>query len=64
MNICKEAIVTGRFPENFSVPHAHVFELREKVLQFGTGVLLKEGCPIFILIRQINKMSLAAVSLW
>src|SRR6478735_4718266 len=55
MKLCREAIVSGRFPGNFSVPGAHLFELPEKVLQFGTGVLLR-GLPDFY-IDKANKQN-------
>jgi tagaturonate reductase len=55
MKLCKEALVFGKFPENFNVPEAHLFELPEKVLQFGTGVLLR-GLPDFY-IDKANKQS-------
>jgi tagaturonate reductase len=55
MKLGKEAIVSGGLPRNFSVPGAHLFELPEKVLQFGTGVLLR-GLPDFY-IDKANKQN-------
>ena len=53
MKLNKEAVVAEKFPENFSAPHADVFDLPEKVLQFGTGVLLR-GLPDYY-IDKANK---------
>jgi len=55
MNLGKEAIVSGRLPGNFSIPGVGLFELPEKVLQFGTGVLLR-GLPDFY-IDKANKQN-------
>jgi len=55
MKLNKAAVVAEKFPANFSVPHADVFDLPEKVLQFGTGVLLR-GLPDFY-IDKANKQN-------
>jgi tagaturonate reductase len=56
MKLNKAAVVAEKFPANFSVPHADVFDLPEKVLQFGTGVLLR-GLPDFY-IDKANKQNI------
>ncbi|HEX5151687.1 MAG TPA: tagaturonate reductase [Parafilimonas sp.] len=55
MKLGKEAVVAGRFPGDFSIPEVRLFELPEKVLQFGTGVLLR-GLPDFY-IDKANKQN-------
>jgi len=46
-------IIEGKLPATFNVPGEYVFNLPEKVLQFGTGVLLR-GLPGFY-IDKANK---------
>ncbi|MFT4155455.1 tagaturonate reductase [Parafilimonas sp.] len=53
MELNKEAVLKKSFPATFSVPDAAIFGLPEKVLQFGTGVLLR-GLPDFY-IDKANK---------
>jgi tagaturonate reductase len=55
MKLNKEAVVAQQFPGDFSTPHADVFDLPEKVLQFGTGVLLR-GLPDYY-IDKANKQN-------
>jgi tagaturonate reductase len=53
MKLNKEVVLAEKFPGNFSAPYAYIFDLPEKVLQFGTGVLLR-GLPDFY-IDKANK---------
>jgi len=46
MRLSKELILEGKLPATFNVPGTSIFDLPEKVLQFGTGVLLR-GLPDF-----------------
>ena len=54
MKLNRETI-KGRLPATFSVPNKSLFELPEKVLQFGTGVLLR-GLPDYY-IDKANKQN-------
>lgn len=53
MEIKKELILKGNLPAVFNSPAPEIFNLPEKVLQFGTGVLLR-GLPDFY-IDKANK---------
>ena len=55
MRLNKELILKGKLPPAFNAPGADVFNLPEKVLQFGTGVLLR-GLPDFY-IDKANKQN-------
>lgn len=48
MRLNKELILEGKLPATFDVPGADIFKLPEKVLQFGTGVLLRALPDFFI----------------
>ena len=56
MQLNKDTVATAVFPENFIVPNTSIFQLPEKVLQFGTGVLLR-GLPDFY-IDKANKQNI------
>lgn len=56
MELKKDLIAEGNLPSTFSMPEASVFNLPEKVLQFGTGVLLR-GLPDFY-IDKANKQNI------
>lgn len=53
MELNKNLILEGEFPVTFNIPGASIFNLPEKILQFGTGVLLR-GLPDFF-IDKANK---------
>lgn len=55
MRLNKELILKGMLPATFNVPGPAIFDLPEKVLQFGTGVLLR-GLPDFY-IDKANKQN-------
>ena len=55
MQLNKELIIEGKLPATFNVPGKAIFDLPEKVLQFGTGVLLR-GLPDFY-IDKANKQN-------
>jgi tagaturonate reductase len=55
MQLNRELILAEKLPVTFSIPTADVFDLPEKVLQFGTGVLLR-GLPDFY-IDKANKQN-------
>lgn len=48
--------MTGKLPETFDIPGAEIFDMPEKVLQFGTGVLLR-GLPDYY-IDKANKQGI------
>ena len=56
MQLNKQLILEGNLSQTFSVPGADIFDLPEKVLQFGTGVLLR-GLPDFY-IDKANKQGI------
>lgn len=55
MKLNKRLIFEEAFPFHFSAPNASIFNLPEKVLQFGTGVLLR-GLPDYY-IDKANKQN-------
>ena len=56
MNLCKKMIAGGAIHKAFRAPQMHIFDLPEKVLQFGTGVLLR-GLPDYY-IDKANKQNI------
>lgn len=54
MKLSKQQLSEIKATESFVVPNASVFELPEKVLQFGTGVLLR-GLPDYIISEANNE---------
>jgi tagaturonate reductase len=56
MRLTKENIAQNKIHTNFNVPYASLFQLPEKVLQFGTGVLLR-GLPDYY-IDKANKQNI------
>src|SRR6187551_2964742 len=55
MQLQKKLILEGGLPVAFYIPGSVVFDIPEKVLQFGTGVLLR-GLPDFY-IDKANKQN-------